>query len=78
MFICDFSLKRDGSRRAQVMVTHTWGNSFNDLLAAVVSDAFRECSFRMAARLLEDDCFFLSEILGKSSRLDDTYWICAL
>lgn len=59
------------------MVTHSWGNSFNDLLAAVVSDAFGECSFRMAAQLLEDDCFFLSEILSKSSRLDDTYWICA-
>ena len=71
------ALNRDCSRRAQVMVTHSWGNSFNDLLAAVVSDAFRECSFRMAAHLLEDDCFFLSEILGKSSRLDDTYWICA-
>lgn len=71
------ALNGDCSRRAQVMVTHSWSNSFNDLLAAVVSDAFRECSFRMAAQLLEDDCFFLSEILGKSGRLDDTYWICA-
>ena len=71
------SLNRDGSQRAQIMVTHNWGNSFNDLLAAVVSDALRECSFRMVAQLLEEDCFFLSEILGKSSRLDDTYWICA-
>eukprot|EP00438_Fugacium_kawagutii_P018635 Skav224581 [mRNA] locus=scaffold246:222256:224421:- [translate_table: standard] len=69
------ALNRDGPQRAQVMVTHNWANFFNDLLAAVVSDALGECSFRMVSQLLEEDCAFLTEILG--SRLDDTYWICA-
>ena len=71
------SWNRNGAQRAQVMVTHSWGNSFMDLLAAVVSDALSECSFRMAAGLLEEDCRFISQILAKSGRLDDTYWICA-
>ena len=71
------SLNRDGARRAQVMVTHNWGNCFKDLLAAVISDALQESSFNLAANLLEEDCAFLCEILAKSGRLDDTYWICA-
>eukprot|EP00438_Fugacium_kawagutii_P019116 Skav204379 [mRNA] locus=scaffold4897:143966:157568:- [translate_table: standard] len=71
------ALNRDGPQRAQVMVTHNWGNFFNDLLAAVVSDALGECSFRMVSQLLEEDCAFLTQILARSGRLDDTYWICA-
>ena len=71
------ALNRDGARRAQVMVTHNWGNCFKDLLAAVVSDALNECSFNLVAKLLEEDCTFVFEILNKSGRLDDTYWICA-
>eukprot|EP00438_Fugacium_kawagutii_P024752 Skav213502 [mRNA] locus=scaffold3849:200835:203130:- [translate_table: standard] len=71
------ALNRDGPQRAQVMVTHNWGNFFNDLLAAVVSDALGECSFRMVSQLLEEDCAFLTQILAGSGRLDDTYWICA-
>ncbi|CAK9023133.1 Beta-amylase [Durusdinium trenchii] len=71
------ALNRDGAQRAQVMVTHNWGNSFKHMLAAVVSDALQECSFKMAAQLLEEDCAFLCGILAKSRRLDDTYWICA-
>ena len=38
-------LNRDGTRRADVMVTHNWGNRFRDLLAAVISDALQECCF---------------------------------
>ncbi|CAE7552336.1 BMY1 [Symbiodinium natans] len=68
---------REGSRRPQVMVTHNWGNCFKDLLAAVISDALQECSFSLAARLLEDDFDFLCQLLAKSGRLGDTYWICA-
>ena len=71
------SLNRDGARRAQIMVTHNWANSFKDLLAAVVSDALNECSFRLATQLLEDDAAFLCKVLAESQRLDDTYWICA-
>ncbi|CAE7315036.1 BMY1 [Symbiodinium sp. CCMP2592] len=70
-------LNRDGARNAEVMVTHNWGNCFKDLLAAVVSDALNECSFTLAAKLLEDDWQFLFEILRQSGRLDVTYWICA-
>ena len=68
---------RDGAQRAQVMVTHNWGNTFIDLLAAALSDALEECSFKMVAQLLEEDATFLSEMLGKVGRLDQTYWICA-
>ncbi|CAE6970143.1 BMY1 [Symbiodinium sp. KB8] len=70
-------LNRDGARRAEVMVTHNWGNNFTDLLAAVISDALQECSFNLAAKLLEEDDDLLSEMLQKSARLDDSYWICA-
>ena len=59
------------------MVTHNWGNCCKDLLAAVVSDALMECSFSLVAKLLEDDCGFLVELLNRSSRLDVPYWICA-
>ena len=70
-------LNGDGPKRAQVMVTHNWGNSFQDLLAAVISDALGECRFNLAANLMEEDFTFLLEILNKSGRLDETYWICA-
>ena len=50
---------------------------FKDLLAAVISDAFQECSFNLVQKLLEEDCAFVCKILSQSGRLDDTYWICA-
>ena len=59
------------------MVTHNWGNRFNDLLAAVLADALQECSFNLAARLLKQDTALLQQLLGKMGRLDATYWICA-
>jgi len=71
------SLNKDGPQRAGVMVTHNWGNSFKDLLAAVISDALKECSFNLAAKLLEKDSVLLYEMLAQSGRLDDTYWLCA-
>ena len=49
---CAFSVSafnKDGPKRAQVMVTHNWGNSFSHLLAAVLSDALQECSFQFAS-----------------------------
>eukprot|EP00438_Fugacium_kawagutii_P023249 Skav204753 [mRNA] locus=scaffold1013:195272:197373:- [translate_table: standard] len=77
---CAFSssaLNADGPKRAQVMVTHNWGNLFGDLLAAVLSDALQECSFNLPAQLMQEDCAFLQDLLAKMGRLDDTYWICA-
>lgn len=77
---CAFSasaFNKDGPKRAQVMVIHNWGNSFSDLLAAVLSDALQECSFSLPAQLLQEDCAFLQDLLAKMGRLDDTYWICA-
>ena len=47
------------------------------MLAAIISDAFQESSFTLAANLLDEDCAFVCEILAQSGRLDDTYWICA-
>ena len=77
---CAFSVSafnRDGPKRAQVMVTHNWGNSFSNLLAAVLSDALQECSFSLPAELLQEECAFLQDLLAKMGRLDETYWICA-
>ena len=77
---CAFSVSafnKDGPKRAQVMVTHNWGNLFSDLLAAVLSDALQECSFSLPAELLQEDCAFLQDLLAKMGRLDETYWICA-
>ncbi|CAK8985734.1 unnamed protein product [Durusdinium trenchii] len=71
------TLNRAGARRAEVMVTHNWGNNFNDLLAAVISDNLQECSFRMAGQLLREDSHLLREILTKTGRLNVSYWICA-
>ncbi|OLQ01020.1 hypothetical protein AK812_SmicGene16254 [Symbiodinium microadriaticum] len=59
------------------MVTHNWGNSFGDLLAAVLSDALQECSFTLPAQLLQEDCTFLQDLLAKMGCLDVTYWVCA-
>eukprot|EP00439_Symbiodinium_sp_Y106_P011615 s1234_g1.t1 len=70
-------MNRDGAQRAQIMVTHNWGNCFKDLLAAVISDALNECSFKLIANLLEEDCEILFDMLNQSRRLDDVYWICA-
>ena len=72
-------LNRDGPQRANIMVTHSWSNTFKDLLAAVISDALQECSFKLVANLLSsaEDCAFLAQLLVDSGRLGDTYWICA-
>ena len=70
-------LNMDGARRPHVMVTHSWGNCFRDLLAAIISDALKESSFALATNLLAEDPAFLHEILAGCSCLDDTYWICA-
>ena len=45
----------DKAQRAQIMVTHSWGNRFRDLLAAMVANGLQECSFQMAAQILEED-----------------------
>ena len=77
---CAYAVSRlnwNGARRAQVMVTHNWGNNFKDLFAAVVSDALGECSFEMAGRLMDQDFHFLWKFLAQSEALDTTYWICA-
>eukprot|EP00438_Fugacium_kawagutii_P003777 Skav210865 [mRNA] locus=scaffold4964:33370:34332:- [translate_table: standard] len=72
------SHNQDAPRRAQVMVTHNWGNRFHDLLSAVLSDALRESSFSLVAQLLQGDAgVLLQKLLGEMGRLDDTYWICA-
>ena len=71
------ALNRDGAQRATVMVTHNWGNSFRDLMGAVISDALQECSFKLASRLLEEDCAFLCAILDDIGELHERYWICA-
>ena len=47
------------------MVTHNWGNSFSNLLAAVLSDALQECSFSLPAELLQEECTFLQDLLAK-------------
>jgi len=70
------AFNRDGAQRPHVMVTHSWGNCFRDLLAAVISDALKESSFGLVANLLQEDPGFLREILARCSCLDDTYWIC--
>eukprot|EP00913_Durusdinium_trenchii_P022151 g20812.t1 len=75
--LSSITLNRAGARRAEVMVTHNWGNNFNDLLAAVISDNLQECSFRMAGQLLREDSHLLREILTKTGRLNVSYWICA-
>ena len=79
---CAYAVSRlnwNGARRAQVMVTHNWGNNFKDLFAAVVSDALGECSFEMAGHLMDQDqdLHFLWTFLAKSKALETTYWICA-
>ncbi|CAE7813896.1 BMY1 [Symbiodinium sp. CCMP2592] len=71
------TLNRDGARRADIMVTHNWGNCFKDLLAAVIADALEESSFNLTTNLLEEDSDILREILSQSGCLDDVYWICA-
>ena len=47
------------------------------MLAAIISDALQENSFTLAAKLLDEDCTFVCEMLAQSGRLDDTYWVCA-
>lgn len=77
---CAYAVSRlnfNGARRAEVMVTHNWGNNFRDLFAAVLSDALEECSFTMVQQLLDEDLHFLWDILARYERLNDTYWICA-
>ena len=60
------------------MVTHNWGNHFSHLMAAIISQALRECSYAMTAQMLDQDPDLICSILEQSGRLNDVYWICAL
>lgn len=72
------SWNRDEAQRAEIMVTHNWGNHFSHLMAAIISQALRECSYAMTAQMLDQDPDLICSILEQSGRLNDVYWICAL
>jgi len=64
--------------RAQRMVTHTWGNKFADLIAAVVADALDQPTYEaILPRLRPDRIGCLIEELEKGGGLNIAYWICA-
>merc|ERR1712232_1204233 len=63
--------------RPMKMVSHGWGNLFQDLVAAVVSDALGDVTYMESAELLEHRFEDLLEMLYARSRMEDTYWICA-
>jgi len=63
---------------AQRMVTHTWGNKFADLIAAVVADALDQPKYEaILPRLRPDRIGCLIEELEKGGGLNIAYWICA-
>jgi len=63
--------------RPKIMVTHTWGNLFRDLVAAIVADALKESDFGASAYLL-DGCFDgVVKELRRTRKMHSTYWICA-
>ena len=68
---------RDGPRRAEIMVTHNWGNRFRDLLGAIVADALQECSSHFAGQLLDHEPDLLRSMLTESGQMQNVYWICA-
>eukprot|EP00928_Gymnodinium_smaydae_P000853 TRINITY_DN10313_c0_g1_i3.p1 TRINITY_DN10313_c0_g1~~TRINITY_DN10313_c0_g1_i3.p1 ORF type:complete len:502 (+),score=64.44 TRINITY_DN10313_c0_g1_i3:33-1508(+) len=59
------------------MVTHSWGNIFRDLVAAVIADALGETTFGLIANLLVEDVSVLDRMLKQSGSGNTTYWICA-
>jgi len=61
------------------MVTHSWGNLFYHLVAAILADALQDHSYSMIAELLSRNggVGVLRRILMRSGRLLDTYWVCA-
>jgi len=75
---CAYAVKMMGGvpTRPQVMVTHSWGNLFRDLVAAIVADALEEPTFEMLANLMETDLAILQRMLSPSM-LNRTYWVCA-
>ncbi|CAE7391502.1 unnamed protein product [Symbiodinium pilosum] len=68
---------RDGPRRAEIMVTHNWGNRFRDRLGAIVADALQECSSHFAGQLLDHEPDLLRSMLTESGQMQNVYWICA-
>jgi len=63
--------------RPRRMVTHTWGNLFADLVAAIVSDAFGDDQYSWAQLILAGELDALEEQLSWAGVFDNTYWVCA-
>eukprot|EP00439_Symbiodinium_sp_Y106_P030900 s444_g3.t1 len=63
---------------AQKMVTHSWRNSFNHLLAAIIADALDVEKYDEIAKLLAKRAFHtLSDALCRKNALHVRYWVCA-
>eukprot|EP00928_Gymnodinium_smaydae_P070826 TRINITY_DN54582_c0_g1_i1.p1 TRINITY_DN54582_c0_g1~~TRINITY_DN54582_c0_g1_i1.p1 ORF type:complete len:363 (-),score=44.01 TRINITY_DN54582_c0_g1_i1:391-1434(-) len=63
--------------RPSKMVTHTWGNLFRDLVAAVIADALEQNTFMGISHLLVKDISVLERLLTKRGQMHTSYWICA-
>jgi len=63
--------------RPDRMVTHNWGNTFADLVAAIVSDALSETEYCKVLVLLVHDIDTLMRWVTQSQVGSRTYWVCA-
>jgi hypothetical protein len=60
------------------MVTHTWGNLFHDLVAAIVAEALEEEEFHKIGEVLKQNPELIVEWVRMKGRLERTYWVCAI
>lgn len=59
------------------MVTHSWGNLFRDLIAAIVADALDEDEYEQIANLLDHDFDKVLQWVTQYGVSLQTYWVCA-
>merc|ERR1719464_701710 len=76
---CAHSQVMNGNRRAppQTMVTHSWGNLYRDLVAAILAFALQETNFEKFAIMLDEDPEELERWVKRANVGHHTFWVCA-
>lgn len=62
--------------RPAKFVTHSWGNLFRSLVAAICADALGESEYVLIEYLLDHDIELLEEWILDLGKMSTTYWVC--
>lgn len=70
-------MMKDACVRPIVMVTHSWANIFQDLVAAILADALHETEYDMIVYMMTHELKQLMNWVEAAKVGQRSYWVCA-